>query len=712
MKNKNISGNKSNIADFDESTIPMSLFMLSNSVSEKNSQEFLRLSKLARSEKRKIENVRGLKKIEKEIYIKSGAFEALKRDFHIDGAIKIGATELLEFNKFIERAGEIGYIENYFESAEDMLSDILRFGYFSGGDFIFRGPEYYFLMNGINVENFDKFTSINDFIISDININDFIDSIFSQYNYIDRHLKIYANVAMMEFHLGLGEKKEIFCKKIKEVLLKDKIARIRESIKSGQYFTGHVGVDTLLNSQWEEALVMLEHFNELVEKYEISEEAEDFRMMAIFLARNSDLFVHCKIVFGIDIDAIVESHFRMEMAQVIRKMVLGLLDAKMNILAFIQNVFQIVTNINFLDPEYPGSLIVERDVVRNIQKNCPVEFAEFKKIQETYVGKYLENPLLPKLDEVVGHFISILLKNTAVSYMRMPDFGNNSSKSNENYDNFTPKIFNDFLKVTKSFFKLIESFLLVRELAEQKKEQKKSKNGLEYVRNDRHNRIKQQIFRRLIRLYREENSPLVMIKTAQNALNFVLLRGYEAKNDVLHIMSVNYGGALTGFFAKQVFLHCVKNGTALLNTASVIYSLYDVRNANSFDHLTGYPFSNVISDSTMPETIRNNFSEKNWLLIFDDNTNSGETLDNIRMLAKETGFFGRIDMFPCRASFNFDNYKSSLNEHQKLAMIVSSAIEVRRSKVNPKGLRYIELLGAIVGHRLWKIKNKKTIHHA
>lgn len=48
------------------------------------------------------------------------------------------------------------------------------------------------------------------------------------------------------------------------------------------------------------------------------------------------------------------------------------------------------------------------------------------------------------------------------------------------------------------------------------------------------------IFKKLIRLHREENHPLVMIKTAQNAYGHIVAHGHK-DDDSLHILSVNYG---------------------------------------------------------------------------------------------------------------------------------------------------------------------------
>lgn len=64
-----------------------------------------------------------------------------------------------------------------------------------------------------------------------------------------------------------------------------------------------------------------------------------------------------------------------------KKVLLGLLDAKINMLAFMQNATQIMHSEQFLNPEYEGSLVFNRDMVRNIKKVCPLEFSAFKELQ-------------------------------------------------------------------------------------------------------------------------------------------------------------------------------------------------------------------------------------------------------------------------------------------------------------------------------------------
>ncbi len=88
----------------------------------------------------------------------------------------------------------------------------------------------------------------------------------------------------------------------------------------------------------------------------------------------------------------------------------------------------------------------------------------------------------------------------------------------------------------ESFFGLMDSYVTKSEAKAQKKDKRNdTARKPPYIIN------REMALKKLIRLYREENDPLVMIKTAQNALNVIIQKGFDPKQDVLHLMGVNYG---------------------------------------------------------------------------------------------------------------------------------------------------------------------------
>jgi len=681
--------------------LPLDALVLSDRASQELASTYLSLARSKKSIAQKVKAVRGMKAAERSLYSDMGIWKILKEGINIEGAVRISPSEIDEFTEILTPVDSDGNTSQKSGLSRELAVNLLRtFGSFSGDNFTFRNERYYFLFPAVKIEKCARLTSINDFVITALDAGEFIKSLCEHYNKIDQVFNLYRATVRNEFVSEISKNKNQFINDIVDKISPKRIAAIREKILSGAHDTGHAPADEMFSDQWESALVELEHLRNIVEDYAHNDSA--ITHLSAFIARKGPLLSHAKIVFGFDIDMIVNRHFQIEMPVVLKKITLGLLDAKMNILAFLQNILQICANVNFLDPDYPGSLVFEQDIVRNIKNTNPEAFERFKAAQEEIGIKLAGEGLLGELDVIVGIFLDILLDKGNVSYLRIAEQGLYSGNFNS-ADISIPSELSNALDIFRHFFSLLDTFIETCEQMEEKKRVKKHKKGLEYISNARHVRIKQKAYARLIRLYREENDPAVMIKTAQNALNHVLSRGYDADKDVLHIMSVNYGGALTGFIAKQVFLQSLNKGQVLANAAAVIYSLYDVRNANSFVKLAEYPFSRLIADETMPEIVRKEFAKKNWLLIFDDNTNSGETLDNIRKLAKETSFFGRIDMFPCRASYNVENFKSSLSDHQKLAMIATSALEVRRCRVNSENIRYKELFGTIVGRRVWDL---------
>jgi len=109
---------------------------------------------------------------------------------------------------------------------------------------------------------------------------------------------------------------------------------------------------------------------------------------------------------------------------------------------------------------------------------------------------------------------------------------------------------------------------------------------------------------------------------------------------------------------------------------------------------------------TLDQTTKQRLKSENWLLIFDDNTNSGETVDNIRQLAEESDLYGRIDTFTCRASADARKFKRSLTKEQQLDIVGVSGLRARKAKIIGAGERYKEIIGTVVGHRLFKLNKQ------
>lgn len=191
--------------------------------------------------------------------------------------------------------------------------------------------------------------------------------------------------------------------------------------------------------------------------------------------------------------------------------------------------------------------------------------------------------------------------------------------------------------------------------------------------------VKSAVFKKLFRLHREENHPLAMIKTAQNAYVHIVNGGYNHATS-LHILSVNYGGSIVGYFAKHTFERLSQRGGIMVNIGNIIYSIYDLKNANDFLGIVDYPFHEYMREFKS-EDMKQFFQERNHLLIFDDNTSSGRTLNDLKELALRAEVYGKVDVFACRANPNIDIYDPNISEELKLHLIRHAALETRKTRV-------------------------------
>lgn len=413
---------------------------------------------------------------------------------------------------------------------------------------------------------------------------------------------------------------------------------------------------------------------------------------------------HAKVIFGVDIDGIFNKHIKLDPCRPDRKLLLGLLDAKINVLTFHQNVSQILYDSDFLNVEFSGSLVFKQDVVKNISKVCQKEFREFKEAQGVIRERGRNLSLLAELEEFTALYMDVMINDNGASYHRL-------AGSRASVDLFltpgkygpSPIELSDSVTLMEHFFTLLSSYHAVFETKKLKRQAKNLARNKPFTRSDIHDVARKDAWAKLIRIYREENDPLVMVFTAQQAMSLIQRNGYVPKRDVLHSMSVNYGGALVGLYAKHTFSRIIPGGQVLANTGALVYSIYDVKNANSFSNLSDYPYSSISSDETLDHDTKQKLKSENWLLIFDDNTNSGETVDNIRLLAVDSGVYGRINTFTCRANPDIRNYKSTLTTEQRIDIVGVAGLKARKAKVKTIDERYKEIIGTIVGYRLSKI---------
>jgi hypothetical protein len=695
-----------------ERTSPMSitdLFVLSDHISENLISGLGKVISRKSSVESKLASILSQKEAVRQIYMNEDFQAPLHNLYYLDGAIRLTAEDIDEIRNIMVQivTDENGNerVERNSVGFDAYISDLLNdFAFQKGSELVFRNLNYYFLFHGIKIEAPERTTSINDYVLTDINIEVFCNELLANYNSISQHMMLFSSFFFAYLHAGLSEHKTQFCQEIREAISVDVLNKLQIIASEKTLHSGDKEFDAMYAEQWRKALDALGHLREVVNQYEKDEKPNSFAHMIKFLSTNTVAIERAKIEFGIDIDHIFNKYATKRPVQAMRKILMGLLDAKINILAFFQNFIQIICSDQFLNEDFSGSLVFSQSVVRHIKSVSGKEFDEFKNIQRTLTEDEFSTRLLREIDENVGFYMDTLFDDNYIGCVKLlAGIAPGLPEIWEGRTNRTPIELEGALFGLKALFSLLKTYVSACEVKEKAREAKKTGQGKKFQPSETHIRAWRAALKKLIRLYREENHPVLMVGTAQNALNLIMHKGFIQFRDVLHLMSVNYGGALIGSFAKHTFSRSIRHGRIAVNPGGLVYSIYDVKNANSFSGLTDYPFSRLLRSQSVEPVAKSKFAKRNWLLVFDDNTNSGQTLDDIRLLAEKTEFYSRVDLFPCRASIALQNYKRSMSDNQKLWMIVVAAAIAEKSKLNSKQLRYKEKVGTIIGNRMFKL---------
>lgn len=686
---------------------PLDIFILSDNIFEKSMHNLLKIEKFDIPLEARLSMILAEKNDRKKLY------NILFRDylfdyFYVDGSIKLTPADIDELRT------SMGIVHKNNDGIEKFSPDTAvfdtymhylkkDFAYQLGSNIVFRNPKYYFIFKGTEFNLKGKTNSINDLIIEKIDIKLFIESVIEHYNSVLQHLKLFSSYFFSLFHNSLGKSKISFCDEIATLLSMENLAYFENILDTGEIFTGNAAFDIKYRQQWVESLSALEHFRGLVVSYRRDESIESFIHIIRFISMQATMIEHVKIEFGFDLDTVFNKYFLVTAGKGMKKVLLGLLDARINILAFLQNSTQLISSDQFLNPDYAGKLIFSPSDVVYIKKTCGEGFSNFKTLQKSLNDEQVSTQLLRELDEQVSFYMGGLLDDNNIGFIKlMGSLPPGVPELTEGPYKIAPDEISGGTQALLATFDLLDQFVSA---CEKKEVTRKAKAGSPSTNKQAakiYEIIVKKAAQKLIRIYREENDPIVMIATAQMAINRIVHKGFDSAVDVLHVMSVNYGGSLIGSFAKHTFSRTIKRGRVLSNLGGVIYSIYDVKNANAFSKLVDYPFAEVVKDETIEKDVKARFERRNWLLAFDDNTNSGQTLDDIKDLARQSGFYGRIDLFPCRAGVKIENYKRSMSPEDILAMIGASPILARKSNLNYAGARYKEKLGTIVGNRLYK----------
>lgn len=625
--------------------------------------------------------------------------DLLKRTFHVDGAIKLSDDEVASL-------ASLPYgVDLSSQGVREKIERILSLcAYPLGRHYVFRGPSYYFMFEGAHVDMKGPLTSINDYEVRELNYDQFARNLLAHYNEVGDALHFATRHLQHEVLTKFSSVRDALCRELLSKLSQKKLSAIRKKATHSNRLLGHQDTDQFFGHQLDQILDDLEEFREMVASYRKTGRGLD--QIIIYVAHGSSTLRQAKLVLGVDVDSVLNRHLKLVPGKPFRKLLLGLLDSKINVLAFHQNASQILYNRDFLNPESQGSLVLNRDTVRNMESVCLKEFREFSNAQENARNKEGNLSLLAELEDTVALYMDVLINDNDASYVRLagllsPDIWSLRSSPY----GACPKILYNSITLMGKFFNFLDLYHKAFELEQQRKQAKSQAREKSFRKSNIHDVAQKNARAKLIRLYREENDPLAMVLTAQQAMNVIVHKGFDPERDVLHAMSINYGGALVGMYAKHTFSRMVPGGQLSVNTGALIYSIYDLKTKGSFFDLSDYPYSSIANDMTLGHFARKKLKSENWLLVFDDNTNSGETVDNVRRLALDSDLFGRIDTFTCRANPNIEKYKESLTPKQRIDIVGVAGLRLRKAKAGGANERYKELIGTIVGNRLFKIVN-------
>lgn len=650
----------------------------------------------------------------------------LKSYFTVDGGIMLEESDLNDILWCMYMGDENGVSKMNQDIENPYIQSLYEdFCYIRGNSLNFRNHNYYFLFGSldINSEEIELNSSVNDYSILGVDIEQFEKDLYTQYNRIDQHLKLFLDFFVGMTTHNLIERFDEFKKDINSILSPEKIKQLEKAIQS-QKFSHNEDFNKKVLQENSELLKLMQHFLKIIEH--VSEKSKTLDNVDLyhyivkiiqFITINSQGFTQIKNVFWIDINEVFRKYVYAETPRWIKKLLLWLLDAKINILAFMQNITQIFYNKNFFDPNFEWNLVVRKDQLSHMQKIAPEVIERFKKLQEKILKDHDTNrEIANEINENIGYFCDILIWDkieshiyaTALIHYWLTEI--NVDYTDEAIEMFQPtfELFKELLEWIEEFSQALDAPKLQKyqnDLERNKRREEKGKPPKEVEiftpgKNKNYLDIKQAILKKLIRFHREENNPLVIIKTVQNAYNHIIQNGYQP-SDSLHILSVNYGGSIIGYYARHMFEKMQWNGRVLANIWNIVYSIYDLKNANDFLSIVDYPFNEYIEEFDSEE-MKDFFRQRNHLLIFDDNTSSGRTLNDLKTLAQKMEIYGKVDIFACRASEREELYDDKVSDDTILWLIINSATTVRKTKVWPLKRGYKELSGMYIGNTLYK----------
>lgn len=244
-----------------------------------------------------------------------------------------------------------------------------------------------------------------------------------------------------------------------------------------------------------------------------------------------------------------------------------------------------------------------------------------------------------------------------------------------------------------------------RNVKQRKKHIKKNGTDEWFRWNDFHAILKQQALNKLIRLFREEDNPLTIIWTVENSFHDLTNKWFDITYHYLYTLGVNYWWSLIWDFARVIIPRLVWLRWGFTEKWNILYSLYDVKNADRFSTFSEYPSSGLYSSDWENEKMPKN-RDRNWMVIYDDNTHSWETLHNLSELAEQSKCFWHIDTYACRVWEDLKKRSKKVSDDMVLQHFWKSASELRQVKSGRDVERYKELIGSVIWRKVHRNQKK------
>lgn len=399
------------------------------------------------------------------------------------------------------------------------------------------------------------------------------------------------------------------------------------------------------------------------------------------------------------------------LSETYKKIVLWLLDAKINNIAFILNILLILWDKNFLNQDFIWTIIFNKDDVTNIKNYTWELFNNFIKSKEWF--SLLKDKLQWKLEKYCWLYTKLLIGNKLSDHFQINNLVEDDINNNALQEALNTTI--------KNFFILMDSYVEKYKIEnENKKIKYKSKNWSEewfndtrWYNNAKSNRKK--AYQKLIRLYREENNQLMMLKTWINAYYYLLDDRKNTDNEV-RLVSVNYWWITISSYVKPLLQKLLWDKKYISNNI-ITYSIYDLKNKSPSLELEDYPFSwiekvrfdtltKVWEIINVPNLFYNWFwpqDNKVTTIIFDDNSHSWETLFDLKVLFRKKWYYN-LHLMPCRSNFDLSKYTKKINEDEIIDLLIKSWASLRWTLIwsNSRN-NYKDLIATIIWNRIYKL---------